>query len=85
MTSYALALPGFEGRRVFLRTAGIVSRPKVLVGDAVAACCFTASEPGVGREQQKQSAGDEERRDLHRCQDDHGKSAEPPRASLAES
>ena len=36
MTSYALALPGFEGRRVFLRTAGIVSRPKVLVGDAVA-------------------------------------------------
>lgn len=36
MTSYALALPGFEGRRVFLRTAGIVSGPKVLVGDSVA-------------------------------------------------
>ena len=36
MASYALALPGFEGRRVFLRTAGIVSGPKVLVGDAVA-------------------------------------------------
>jgi len=36
MASYALALPGFEGRRVFLKTAGIVSGPKVLVGDAVA-------------------------------------------------
>lgn len=36
MTSYALALPGLEGRRIFLRTAGIVSGPKVLIGDAVA-------------------------------------------------
>jgi len=36
MTSYALALPGFEGRRVFLRTAGVVSGPKILVGDVIA-------------------------------------------------
>src|SRR5262249_28187489 len=36
MTSYALALPGFESRRIFPRTAGMVSGPKVLIGEAVA-------------------------------------------------